>query len=100
MTTFGSDLIQSAKEAVAIARGEMAPARIYVPSSIDVRAIRKRYGLSQAAFADRFGFSRAAVRDWEQNRRTPEGPTRAYLIVIDREPEAVQRALSAPPRAA
>lgn len=73
----------------------MAPARVYVPSSIDVRAIRKRYGLSQAAFADRFGFSRAAVRDWEQNRRTPEGPTRAYLIVIDREPEAVQRALSA-----
>jgi putative transcriptional regulator len=33
------------------------------------------------------------VRHWEQGRRVPEGPTRAYLMVIDREPEAVQKAL-------
>jgi putative transcriptional regulator len=95
MSKFGADLIKSAREAVAIARGDAAPARVYIPSSVDVKALRKRYGLSQSQFADRFGFSVAAVRDWEQNRKTPEGATRAFLLVIEREPEAVMRALSA-----
>jgi putative transcriptional regulator len=80
-------------EAIAIARGDVAPARVLVPTSIDVKAIRKRLGFTQAAFADRFGFSVQAVRDWEQGRSSPEGATRAYLLVIDREPEAVERAL-------
>jgi putative transcriptional regulator len=91
------DIKAGLEDAIAIAKGAADPAayRVYVPSSIDVRAIRKRYGLSQAQFADRFGFTLGAIRDWEQNRRTPEGPTRAYFVVIDREPDAVLRALSA-----
>jgi putative transcriptional regulator len=32
---------------------------------------------------------------WEIGERQPEGPARAYLTVIDRNPEAVERALSA-----
>lgn len=89
------DIKTGLAEAIAIARGEAAPARVYVPSSIDVRAIRRRAGLTQAQFADTYGFSIGAVRDWEQNRATPEGATRAFLIVIEREPEAVSRALAA-----
>lgn len=95
MSTFGADLIRSAREAVAIARGEAAPARAFVPSSVDVRAMRKRLGMTQAQFAEAYGFSRGAVRDWEQARATPEGATRAFLLVIEREPEAVRRALAA-----
>lgn len=34
-----------------------------------------------------------AVRNWEQGRRTPEESARVLLKVIDREPEAVLRAL-------
>lgn len=93
MTTLGQRLIQSAKEARAIARGEMEPARVFAPSDIDVAAIRKRMGLSQARFAQRFGLSPATIRDWEQRRRRPEGAARILLTIIDREPEAVQRAL-------
>ena len=59
-----------------------------------VAAIRRRTGLSQERFARRFGFSPAAVRDWEQKRRRPEAAARTLLIVIDREMEAVERALS------
>jgi len=33
------------------------------------------------------------LKDWEQHRRDPEGPARTLLLVIDREPEAVRRAL-------
>lgn len=93
MTTFGQDLIASAREALAIAQGKVEPARAFVPPDVDVAAIRKRSGLSQARFAQRFGFSAAAVRDWEQRRRRPDPAARTLLIVIDREPQAVERAL-------
>ena len=59
-----------------------------------VRRVRAGTGLSQSRFAARFGFSAAAVRDWEQGRRTPEASTLCYLRVIECEPQAVQRALA------
>jgi putative transcriptional regulator len=42
MSKIGSRLIQAAKEAVAIARGEVAPARIHVPADVDVNAVRQK----------------------------------------------------------
>jgi hypothetical protein len=50
-------------------------------------------GTTQQVFAARFGFSINTLRHWEQGKREPEGPTRAYLLVIDRAPQAVQKAL-------
>ena len=95
MTTFGHDLIASAREALAIAESEAEPARDFTPPEVDVAAIRRRTGLSQDRFAKRFGFSAASVRDWEQRRRRPDPAARTLLIVIDREPQAVERALRA-----
>jgi putative transcriptional regulator len=99
MTTLGKRLIGAAKEARAIARGE-ADAKsyvIHVPPDIDVKRLRRQFGLSQGEFANRFGFTPARIRDWEQGRSSPDGAVRAYLIVIAREPEAVQRALAPAP---
>jgi putative transcriptional regulator len=62
---------------------------------VDVRAVREKLHLSQSAFAARFGFTAAAVRQWEQGRRQPHGPARVLLTIIDREPNAVRRALEA-----
>jgi putative transcriptional regulator len=59
----------------------------------DVRALRLRLGLSQEAFAARYGFSVDAIRQYESRRRTPSGPVRTLLRVIAREPDAVTRAL-------
>jgi putative transcriptional regulator len=83
------------KEAIAFAEGtaDMSLYRVHIPAEIDVRAIRGRLGLTQQQFAVRFGFSVNTLRHWEQGRRVPEGPTRAYLLVIDREPKAVEKAL-------
>ncbi len=47
-------------------------------------------------FAGRFGFTVAAVRNWEQGRRRTDLAARALLMVIEREPDAVHRALAAP----
>jgi putative transcriptional regulator len=61
-----------------------------------VRAIRERLAMSQATFARLFGISVDTLQNWEQGRRQPEGPARMLLRVIDREPEAVRRALREP----
>jgi putative transcriptional regulator len=58
-----------------------------------VRRLRLKLNLSQPVFAERFQIPVASLRDWEHGRRMPDAATRAYLIVIEREPEAVQRAL-------
>lgn len=60
---------------------------------VDPAAVRRRLGMSQAAFAGMFGVSVWTLRNWEQGRRRPEGPARALLRVIDKEPAAARRAL-------
>lgn len=68
--------------------------RLVAPERVDVRAIRAKLKLSQSEFAARFGFTPASVRQWEQGRRYPHGPARVLLTIIDREPNAVRRALN------
>jgi putative transcriptional regulator len=46
-------------------------------------------GLSQAAFANRFGLSVFAIRNWEQGKRQPDPAARAYLKVIEKAPQFV-----------
>jgi putative transcriptional regulator len=96
MSKAGSRILSSVRNARAFARGETTEGFLaHVPDKIDVRAIRQRLKLSQDAFASRFGFSLAAVRDWEQKRRQPEKAARVLLRVIDKRPEAVLEALAA-----
>jgi putative transcriptional regulator len=85
------------EDAIAIARGDADPAtyRVHVPPEVHVKAIRRKLGMSQAQFARSFGFGLDAVQNWEQGRRRPEGAARAFLKVIEREPDAVRRALAA-----
>ncbi|HEX9461268.1 MAG TPA: helix-turn-helix domain-containing protein [Alphaproteobacteria bacterium] len=75
---------------------ELKRARRVVPAPAagDVRAIRRRLGLSQKQFATRYGFSVETIRNYEQGHRRPAGPARVLLKVIASEPDAVTRALS------
>jgi putative transcriptional regulator len=97
MSQVGDSIRRGLEEAVAYARGEADPSayRVHVPPRIDVRAIRAKLGMTQQEFAASFGFSINTLRHWEQGKRQPEGPTRAYLRVIERAPRAVQKALRA-----
>ena len=81
--------------AYAEGKGDAKAYRVHVPERIDVKAIRAKLDMTQEEFAGRFGFSVNTLRHWEQGARQPEGPTRAYLLVIDRAPQAVQKALQA-----
>lgn len=73
---------------------EIASFRRVNPSeAIDPLNVRTRLKMSQAAFAHVFGVSVRTVQEWEQRRRQPTGAARALLQVIDREPDAVRRAI-------
>jgi putative transcriptional regulator len=97
MTKVADSIRRSLEQAIAYARGDAKDSdyRVHVPAVIDVRVIRAKLGMTQEEFAARFGFSVNTLRHWEQGKRQPEGPTRAYLLVIDRAPKAVQKALHA-----
>ncbi len=78
------------------------PAASGLPSVVDVAGIRRRLGqlmggppISQAAFARRYRFSPAAVRDWEQGRRRPSVSARVLLLAIDRAPHLIDMAIEA-----
>lgn len=69
--------------------------RVISPRLPDLRAIRRKLGLSQAAFAKRFGFSVRTVQEWEQGRALPDRPARILLSVIEKSPKVVERAVAA-----
>jgi putative transcriptional regulator len=97
MSAAGNSILAGLQDALAYAQGDTTrgqPSTVRVPDTVDVKAIRKRLGLTQAAFAQRYGFELSSIRNWEQGRRQPEGPARILLLVIDKDPEAVHRALA------
>jgi putative transcriptional regulator len=62
-----------------------------------VKTLRRALALTQEEFAVRFHIPLGTLRDWEQGRSEPDQPARAYLTVIARDPEGVQRALQPVP---
>ena len=87
------NLIGGLKEVEAYMAGAREGYRVHVPESVSVKDIRGGLEMTQAKFADAFGFSLDAIKHWEGGRRQPEVSARAYLTVIAKETEAVMRAL-------
>ena len=92
-----SDEFESIKagleQAVEHARGGLIDARVYRPQPVDVAAVRRSLQMTQDQFAARFGVSVATLRHWERGDRKPQGPALVLLNVIQRDPQAVMRAL-------
>jgi putative transcriptional regulator len=57
------------------------------PDAAYARGVRARTKLTQAQFAARIGVPIETVRNWEQGKRSPRGPARALLKVIDKAPD-------------
>jgi len=62
-------------------------------SGDDVVALRRFVGLSQGAFSRALGISVHTLRNWEQGRRTPEGPALALLRIVARHPRVLKENL-------
>lgn len=63
---------------------------IHIPN---VKKLRERLRLTQEAFAAVYRIPVGTLRDWEQARKRPDAPARAFLTVIARNPEAVANLL-------
>ena len=59
----------------------------------NVRTIREQFGISQSQMASFLNVSKRTLENWEQGRRSPTGPARTLLRIMEREPRAVMRAL-------
>ena len=58
------------------------------------KIIRRALDLTQEEFAARYHIPLGTLRDWEQGRAEPDQPTRAYLTLIARDPDHVNRTLN------
>ena len=91
MGAFGEDLIRSLEEALAHAEGAGSA---ILHETVTPREVRKQAKLTQAQMAPLMGMSLSGYRKWEQGARRVSGPAATLLRVIQKEPEAVMRALS------
>lgn len=77
----------------ALAAHGVTASRIEV-HTVDVKALRERLGISQEAFAGRYGLDVATLRNWEQGRTRPEGPAATLLHLIERDPEQIGKMMA------
>lgn len=80
-------------DAIEHAKGKKGRVVVHEPETIDVKAIRAKTGMSQQRFCATFGISLGTLRHWEQGLRSPRGPARILLKVVDNDPKAVIRAI-------
>ena len=95
-TSLGQELIESLKQVRLHVEGKITlPSRtVRAPAAVNIKQIRKGLELTQSQFADFFGFTLGAVKDWEQKRRNPEKSARILLAIIAKNPQIVWQVLN------
>ena len=97
MSKIGDDIILGMQQALAHARGENDGVVVHEVNleSLNIKGIRKTLKLTQDELAFMMGVSTSGLRKWEQGQRHPRGAARTLLRIMEREPEAVLRAVQA-----
>jgi putative transcriptional regulator len=87
-----AEILQGLEEVRGWQKGEvkLKSLTVELPKAADVPVIRKRLGYSQPALASLMGVSLGTLRNWEQQRREPQGAARALLLIAATHPEAVK----------
>lgn len=95
MSSVFSSIKQGLEEALEFSEGKAGKAVVHKFSSVDVKAVRAKVGMSQNEFASAFGISVSTLRHWERGDRSPQGPALVLLNVVAKEPQIVLNALRA-----
>ena len=93
MGTIFESIERGMEEAVAYSEGQPVRAVVHQLTALDVKVIRMRIGMTQAAFAQAFGISVSTSRHWERGDRKPQGPARVLLNLVARAPETILQLL-------
>jgi len=98
MSRVGDDLMEAFEEMAAHLRGEIEVESYEVPFSTltpgRIKDIRRKVARSTKAFEAEFHISARTMESYEQGRRKPDAAMSALLRVIEKEPDAVRRALA------
>ena len=96
----GDDLVEAFSEMAAFLRGEAEVEGYDVSDDVltptRIQSIRRKVARSTKEFERRFHVPARTMEAYEQGRRRPDAAMTTLLQIIDREPEAAQRALSRP----
>ena len=87
----GQEILNGIQEIKAHKSGRLALRTRELSEPSMPREIRKRLGLSQAAFAGLMGVSVRTVQEWEQGKRKPSGPAKSLLRIAEQHPEVFAR---------
>jgi putative transcriptional regulator len=103
MSRVGEDLVEAFAEMAAHLRGEtraesyelkVGELKVDTLTSDRIRAIRRALAASTKAFEAEFRIPARTIEAYEQGRRKPDAATSLLLRVLEREPDAVRRALA------
>lgn len=94
MSEIANSIRKGLEEAVAYSEGKCPEAVVHEFSPIDVKNVRAKMGMTQNEFASAFGISVSTLRHWERGDRVPQGPALVLLNVVEKEPQAVLKALA------
>ena len=84
---------KSLKDAIAFAEGRDVKARVYKPSRVNVKRVRKNIGMTQIQFSATFGIGLGTLRHWERGDRAPKGAALVLLNILEKEPQTVMKIL-------
>lgn len=83
----GQEILDGIKEIKRFKKGNLRLAKHSLKEPSPAKTIRKKLNLSQSDFASLMGVSPRTVQDWEQGRRTPQGPAKSLLRIAEQHPE-------------
>ncbi len=91
-STFES-IKQGLQEAIDYSEGRLKNVRVYKPTPVDIKRLRKRVGMTQLEFSSAFGISIGTLRHWERGDRKPKGPALVLLNLVQKDPQTILRVL-------
>ncbi len=83
----GKEIIDGLNEIEEFKKGKLKLRTAELSEPSEPKVIRKRMNLSESAFAGLLGVSTRTLQDWEQGRRSPQGPAVALLRIAEQHPE-------------
>ena len=88
-----TEIAEGLADAIEHAKGNSSNVIEHKPEAINVKEIREKTGMSQQRFCATFGISIGTLRHWEQGLRSPRGPARVLLKVVQHNPAAIIEAM-------
>ena len=94
MSNAFTEISAGLNDAISHAKGDKTKVIEHKMDSVDVKAIRKKTGMSQQQFCSTFGISLGALRHWEQGLRSPRGTAKVLLKVVEHNPDAIIKSIA------